>query len=301
MNATVETEFQCESCGARVSIKQGEFTSRCLFCDAPGVVSRPAAAGRSNPAFTLGFSIDREAAAQAVKGWIGRQKMAPFGLKRAAAERITGIYLPAYLYSATAQSDYQASIAEKYETFGVKEKLDGGVALGNREETEYRDLAGRRVAYVSDVLITASRNVLNQELEAIEPFDLGKLRRYSAALVAGWTAEEPSLSSDECLRLARAEAVASIPSALRAFMPGDGVSSLRHTTEFVEESLDSILVPVWVFAMRYHPGKAPLRILVNGQTGKVGGFVPFSWGKLAVWLGVIAGLLAMARVAMHYL
>lgn len=294
------TEIQCESCGAVVSVEKGRLTARCLFCDAPSVISRPAGE-KGRPVFALGFSVEREEAARAVQRWISRQKMAPFGLKRAAAERVTGVYLPAYLYSATAQSDYQASIAEKYETLGIKDKSDHGVTVGSREETEYRDLAGRRVAYVADILVTASRNVTNEELAAIEPFDLGRLRRYSPGLVAGWIAEEPSIGREECLRLARAEVESAIPGALRSFMPGDGVRLLRHATQFIEESLDAILVPVWVFGIRYHPRKPPLRIVVNGQTGTVKGNVPFSLGKVAAWAGAVLCLLILARLGLSLL
>ena len=191
------------------------------------------------------------------------------------------------------ESHYQASIAENYEKLAVKSGSNGGVSVGKSEETEYRDLSGMRVAYVADVVVSASRNVTNEELAAVEPFDLGKLRRYSPVMVTGWRAEEPARTPDESSRLARAEVEDSVGAVLRNFMPGDGVRSLRHTTGFVEESLDEILVPVWVFAIRYHPQKAPLRILVNGQTGKVGGIVPVSWAKVALWIAVI-GLLLLA-------
>lgn len=294
-------ELQCESCGARISVEKGHFTSRCLFCDAPAVISRATLHDRQRPLFALGFTVERETAAKAVKHWIARQKMAPIGLKSAAAERVTGVYLPAYLYSATAESDYHASIAENYERIAIKGKAGDGVTIGSQEETEYRDLNGRRVAYIADVLVSASRNVTNEELAAIEPFDLGNLRRYTPSLVAGWVAEEPSLSRDECFRFARAEADAAIPGALHQFMPGDGVRSLRHATQFVEESLDAVLVPVWIFAIRYHPRKPPIRIVVNGQTGKVVGSVPFSWGKAAVLLAILGCSLIAARFAMSFL
>ena len=297
MTDAVESEVQCESCGARVCVEDRALTVRCLFCDAPSVVSRLAAKERPRPVFALGFRVQREEAARAVAQWIGRQKMAPFGLKRAAMERITGVYLPAYLYSGTTHSNYVASIAEKYEVVDVERRSGGGVSVGTREETEYRELEGRRAAYVSDVLVTASRNVLNAELAAAEPFDLTQLRRFSPALVAGWKAEEPSLGREECLRLARAEVDASMAGALRDFMPGDGVRSLRHSTEFVEECLDAVLVPVWVFALRYDARKPPLRILVNGQTGKVGGVAPFSWGKAALW-AVAVGILVVGITAL---
>ena len=64
------------------------------------------------PVFALGFAVEREAATRAVRDWIGSRRMAPFGLRHLAVERMSGVYLPAYLYSATANSRYEASIAE---------------------------------------------------------------------------------------------------------------------------------------------------------------------------------------------
>lgn len=277
-----------------LSIGAEQRTERCPFCDAATVVTRESVPGRPHPAFALGFVIGREQAAQAVARWIRRRKMAPFGLTRAAAERITGIYLPAYLYSATADSQYRASIGENYKRLGIEGDDDGGVVLRRKEKTEYLDLTGRHVAYVADILVTASRSLSNREVEALEPFDFGRLRRYSPALVAGWTSEEPTLSPEECLRLAKAEAEASIAHSLHAFMPGDEVRSLQHQTQFVDESIDLTLVPVWTFAMRYHPRKPSVRVLVNGQTGRVGGVIPFSWAKLG--LIVLIAVLALATL-----
>ncbi len=84
-------------------------------------------------------------------------------------------------------------------------------------------------------------------------------------------------------------------------MPGDGVRSLRHHTEFEEESIELALVPVWVCTMRYHPRKPPLRILVNGQTAMAGGWVPFSWAKLGLLLLASAAIVSLAIVALSLL
>jgi hypothetical protein len=81
---------------------------------------------------------------------------------------------------------------------------------------------------------------------------------------------------------------------LHEFMPGDGFRSLRHETTFEEESIDLVLVPVWVCTMHYHPRKPPLRILVNGQSARVGGIVPFSWAKLGLILLAVAAAVAAA-------
>lgn len=253
------------------------------------------------PVFALGFAVEREAATRAVRDWIRSRSMAPFGLRHLAVERLSGVYLPAYLYSATASSRYEASIAEKYKKLGLDRDGDGGTSLQRREETEYRDLTGRHVASLADILVTASHNVSNEEIQAIEPFDLGRLRRYTAALLQGWSAEEVSATPETCLGHARGEARASVTRLLHGFMPGDGVRSLRHHTEFEEESIDLTLVPVWICTMRYHPRKPPLRILVNGQTARAGGWVPFSWAKLGLVLLASAAVLAAAIVGLRLL
>jgi hypothetical protein len=263
-------------------------------------MNRPASSGRLEPVFVLAFKRDRDAATQAVSEWIAGQKMAPLGLKGRAAERITGVYLPAYLYSAAARSDYQASIGERYGELGVRRKAGGGASVGHREEMEYRELRGRHVAYLADVVVTASKGISNQEVQAIEPFDLDQLSRYAPALIAGWSAEEASLPPEECLRVARVEGQAAIRRALQEFMPGDDVRDLRHTTVFEEESIDLTLVPVWVFAFRYHRRKPPLRVLVNGQTGRVSGALPVTWGRLgliAAAVVLVAGA-ALAAISM---
>jgi hypothetical protein len=50
---------------------------------------------------------------------------------------------------------------------------------------------------------------------------------------------------------------------------------------------------VWVCAVRHHPQKEPVRLLVNGQTGAVHGRVPVSWGKIAAAVGVGLALLTL--------
>ncbi len=283
--------FGCDSCGARICFEAGQRTTRCPFCDTPLVADRPAIRDRPHPVFALGFAIDREGAVKAVRQWLSRQKLRPWGMKAAAAQAITGIYLPCYLYSAAANSRYQARIAENY-TRLVVDKDGAGVRSG----TEYRDFAGRHATYVSDVLVTASRAVSNDELQTVEPFDLNKLCRYSPTIIAGWNSEEPSLSTEDCLLLGRLEGDAAVAALLRDYMPGDGVATLNHSTEFNEESLDHTLVPVWVLAIRDHAQKPPVRILVNGQTGKVGGKIPYSRVKLGGL--IVAGLVALAALFM---
>jgi hypothetical protein len=282
-------EVSCRSCGAQILFEPLQRTTRCPYCDSPSVVDRPVTVDRPDPVFGLGFVLSRDEATRRMRRWIRGRRMAPFGLKDRSAEKVEGVYLPAYLYSATAHTGYTASIGEHYRD---REK---------KKRTEYRHLAGKHATYVADVLVTASRGIPNDEVEGIEPFDLGRLARYTPGLVAGWISEEPSLSREECRRLGRQEASARIDRMLHRFLPGDTVRDLRQGVELTDESIDLTLVPLWVFAIRYDDEKPPIRVLVNGQTGKVFGRVPVSWAKIGLIALGLLGLVGLVRLVAWWL
>jgi hypothetical protein len=287
--------LECETCGASLTVDAAQRSTVCPYCASPTVIERPPVAGRASPAFTLGFVIGQEAARAEVRRWLGsRGFFTQSSVRVASIDAMRGVYVPAYIYSALSRSSYAADIGENYtetETYTTTD-AKGNVVTRTRTvtRTEYRHLEGAHAAYLMDVIVTASRGVSNNELEAIEPFDLRALRRYSPALISGWIAEEPTLSMNECIALARGEALTKIGGMLTNFMPGDSHRGLVHRTLLERETADLLHVPVWVLAARHDPKKPLLRILVNGQTGKVIGDAPRSWLKI--------GLVVLAALAL---
>ncbi len=289
--AVVPVEVSCESCGAKLVVEPSHRTARCPYCDSPSVIDRPGTPDRPDPVFAIGFSIDGNRARGLLRAHLSGRRWAPTALRRAAAERVEGVYVPVYLYSAVADSRYHAAIGENYTTteFDAKRKTTRRVT-----KTELRDLEGRHRCSVDDLVVTASEGIPNTELQAVEPFDLGGLRRFTPALIAGWISEEPSLSRDECLDLARMESRAAVEGRLHSFMPGDSHTGLRFSTELTAEAMDLTLVPIWVCAVRWRSDREPIRLLVNGQTGSVAGAIPVSWAKIAA---VVAAGLALIGFA----
>ena len=290
------TTFSCNQCGASLAF-EGVRTATCPYCASPNFVERPPAREQPDPHFVVTFVGDAAVARRALDRWIGsRTLFADSALRRSRVEDIRGIYVPAYLYSAVAHTHYDAQIGENYtetETYTVTDE-DGNRETRTRTvtRTEYRPLAGYHVSYVTDVIASASQGLANEELGRIEPFDLKQMRRFDHALVSGWIAEEFSWSSDECQRACRSEAVDQVGMKLRRFMPGDSYSDLSWRTNVAWEALDPIMIPVWVLALRYRDTKDPLRVVINGQTGKVAGKVPLSAWKVTVGIIVLAALIA---------
>ncbi|MGD8441279.1 MAG: hypothetical protein PVG53_12130 [Holophagae bacterium] len=286
-------DVSCAACGARLVIATTHRTARCPYCDSPSVVDRPATEDRPDPIFAIGFAVDRGRAGAALRAYLQRRRWAPGALRRATADKVEGVYLPGYLYSAVASSEFSAQIGETYTElqFDPKKKRMRRVT-----KIEFLPLSGHHRCYVGDRFVTASESVANTELQAIEPFDLGGLRRYGPALVSGWIAEEPSLGREACLELARAEARAEVHDRLVAFMPGDSHHSLHSAVDLTDEALDLVLLPVWVCSVRWRSDRPPVRLLVNGQTGAIGGEVPVSWAKIAAAVGAGLALVGLGTL-----
>jgi len=288
--------FSCGHCGASLTF-DGVRTATCPYCASPNFVEHPPSTDRPAPGFVVTFAGDAAAARRWLDRWLhGRSIFADSAIKRATIEDLRGVYVPAYLYSAVAHTDYTAAIGEHYtetETYEVKDK-DGNQRTETRQvtRTEYRELSGHHVGYVTDVVVSASAGLPNRELAAIEPFDFKQLRRYTPAMVSGWITEEFSRSVDDCTRMCRSEAIDDVGAKLRRFMPGDSHCDLHWRSTVSWESLDPILVPVWVLALRYRDDKPLLRVVINGQTGAIAGKAPLVWWKIA--LAVVPVVIAAA-------
>ncbi|WP_437615994.1 hypothetical protein [Sorangium sp. So ce834] len=290
-------QLECETCGASLRVEADQRTAVCPFCASPSVVERPPSNDRPSPHFVLGFSMARESAQGAVTAWLGKRSLfVQSSVKKGTIDAIRGVYTPAYLYSAMAQTRYAAQIGENYQETETYTTTDdkGNTVTRTRvvTRTEHRHLEGQHATYVMDVLVVASRAVQNAELEAIEPFDLRTMRRYTPAVLSGWVAEEPTMTQAECYALARREALEKVGRDLPGFMPGDSHHGLTHETRLDQETLELIYVPLWVLAIRHDPRKPPFRVLINGQTGAIHGKAPLSWVKIA--LAVLLAILLLA-------
>ncbi|TWT66071.1 hypothetical protein [Allorhodopirellula solitaria] len=282
-----EQEIACQSCGAVLHVDTKVLSTTCPYCASPSIIHRPSRPDRPEPVFLVGFTVNHQRASAQVRRWISRSGFfARSDFKRAVPKLTHGIYLPAYLYGAVARSQYSARIGENYtetETYTTTDS-NGRTVTRTRTvtKTEWRSLQGHHDSYIVDVLVTASHGVDNPALEAIEPFDLRSLRAYTDAFVSGWLAEEPSRSQQECLEMAQRETLTLVDQKLNQFMPGDSFTNLQSHTDVSHEVIDLVLLPVWSYALRYSEDQPPVQILVNGQTGRVGGNVPVSTTKIAV-------------------
>lgn len=291
-----QSTIQCEGCRAVLTLPGAERAQVCPYCASPNVVAAPTRS--EQPTFCLPHAQGEVLARRSLEDW---QRTLGFfrhpGVRKATLEAFKGVYLPAVLYSATGRTKYSASIGEEYyvtETYTVT--VNGRTETRTRQvkKHEWVPLSGEFHSYASDIIVSASSGIPNAELEAVEPFDLRGLRRYSPGLVAGWGVEAATRKTDDCIALARGEFVREVGSRLSGFMPGDTHSDLNHHSTVEAESAEPVLVPLWVLALKYDEAKPALRVLINGQTGKTWAKVPWSWprivGAIVIAVAAITGI-----------
>jgi len=279
--------LRCEQCGATLEIEPSSRTGRCLYCASPQVVALPPDPDRPEPTFVLPFDLPPERALEAARAWVQGSRFAPESFRRAKVEDIRGVYVPAYLYTAAVRADYQVSIGVRYTE--VRQGRDGKVET--KRETEWSSLYGVWEMWSEDEVVTASGGIPNEELQTVEPFDLRRLRAYAPELLLGFAAEVPTLPGERCRALAREELVAQVARRLERSFPGDTYRSFHHQTEVGDEDLEPVLLPLWVLPVRYGKDERMVRLLVNGQTGRVTGDRPLSWVKVLLAVAGVVGLL----------
>lgn len=289
--------LRCDACGAEILLHEERRSYICPFCESTYVLQVPASENRPQPEFVIGFAITSEQAEARFRAWISeRSFFRPADLAFVQLEdRLRGVYLPFWHFAVTAESVWQATIGQHwYRTETVTSRgPDGKMRTTTRQvqETEWWPLQGRHHHYYSGYLVSAAKGLSQAEADSIRPFQLPALKRYDPSYLAGWQAEEASVSRDEALPVCTAEFEQQERRNIASFLPGDTHRALEVRTQFSNVTSDLCLLPLYLMNYRYR-GVA-YRFLINGQTGKIVGRRPISSTRvaIAIALGIGAVLL----------
>jgi hypothetical protein len=293
--------IRCGGCGSQVEVPEAQRSMRCPYCAAATVLAPEGAAVQ--PTFLLPFSVDERAAREAMKEWLespeGRRL--PKVVRRSPLRAVVGTFVPVWVFGARARSRWNVQIGEHW-TETVQERVvdsNGRETTRTRviRHTEWQPLMGMHDAWVSDVLVSGSKGISGEAIGALGPFDLRMLQRYDSALISGFLAESHAVDDEDARGSGRAEARAQIAKGIERFMPGDEYRHLHCETKLDSETLESLLVPVWIARVSSGGALPASTLVVNGQTGAAWGTGPRDPGSLAqtlleiaIFLGVLGGI-----------
>lgn len=272
----------CNGCGASLYGADGRRPAWCPYCRSTSFTD--VAAGSERERAVLPFAVERETAIATVREWIRKRWLSPERFRRAEVAEVRGVYVPVYLGNATVHADYNVSVR----------------AIDNRKHAAPRPwvpMRGRWSGRVEQAWVSASKVLSEAALDGLRPFALDELRRFDARLVAGWEREECGVP--------RVHAEARLQQEIRSEVQGRvalhflGDQKRVHHIDLQYESWHAalVLLPVWVLSVREGVAGPAVRVLLNGQTGRLHASAPKSWLKQTV----VAVVLLLALTLIHSL
>ncbi len=257
-------EYHCSTCGATLVADENtsdEHTSAsiCAFCGNPTLVYDHLT-GEFTPDSVIPFSIDKEQAKGLVKRWMGKGLLTPSNLKsESVLEKITGIYVPFWLYDYDCQDHMTANATRTRHSSDMNYYY---------HYTDHFHVTRHTSANFRKIPADASSRMPDDIMDKLEPFDYGKLNIFEMPYLAGFMSEKFNYSADEIENRTRQRAVNYITEMTRSSIQGySSVTVVDNNVQAVNTRDEYALLPVWI--LNYNYKGVNHKLYMNGQTGKI--------------------------------
>ncbi|HST82109.1 MAG TPA: hypothetical protein VLL08_10285 [Kineosporiaceae bacterium] len=284
----------CSGCGART--ETDKLSDACPFCGA-AIVLEPNAEAMITPEAVLPFGIQKDAALNSMREWIGSRWFAPNSLKALAAhEDIQGTYLPHWTFDSDTTTRYEGQRGDYYYTTESYTDADGERQEREVRHTRWRSTSGTVQRTFDDVLVPAVTSLPDDKLNELEPWDLPEVKPYQPEYLAGYQTLRYEVEPPEGFERFKTSVNSTIERDCLDDIGGD--EQRLHGTEINWDALTFklLLLPAWLAAYRYND--RAWRVMINARTGEVIGERPYSPWKIAA--AVIAILTALAIAVVLY-
>ncbi len=272
--------FRCPSCGAELMTDEHTVATICSYCGNPGLIL-DRVSGVQSPKAVLPFRITKEQAVERFLKWTRNGLLTPSDFtSKNTLEKITGMYVPYWLYDYRINVDMKARATRSHVT--------------RRGDMEYTYTDHYQVYRSVDtefekIPVDASKRMDDKVMESLEPYDYQDLKEFEMGYLSGYVADKYDAGSEELQDRAKARAREAAIGVTRSTIGGyHTVQVMDQRVHIQEKQVDYVMMPVWVLNYRYQ--EKDYSFMLNGQTGKLHGKLPISKGKMAKWFGIISGV-----------
>lgn len=270
--------YSCPSCGAELICDENTAAAACPYCGNPTVMPGQFA-GQLRPDFIIPFKLSKEDAVKALKDHYKGKILLPKSFTQENhVQEIQGIYVPFWMFDGEAEGNahYEATRSHTYRS-------------GDYEitKTEHYDISRAGCISFEKIPADASSKMPDDYMDSIEPYDYQDLKPFSTAYLPGFLADKFDVTVEQCVQWADQRCKGTLSLALRDTVTGyDTCTLINDSVSLKRGKVHYALMPVWMLNTNWK-GKNFL-FAMNGQTGKVVGDLPVSWGKFLGLFAVIA-------------
>lgn len=264
--------FTCSSCAAEIVCDENTMATECVYCGNPTLV--PARfSGVLKPDYVIPFKKTKEEAVAALKEFYKGKWLLPGKFtEHNRVEAIQGLYVPFWMFdsSVTAMATFQAENDMIYDT------EDATIT----ETSVYECIRKGSMAF-EKIPADGSKRMDDTYMESIEPFDYNELVPFNSAYLAGYLADKYDVTAEENEpRIDKRVSNSSVEVLQQTVTGYMRVSESERAVEKNEGRVEYAMVPVWILTTRYD--NKPYTFMMNAQTGKMVGSLPYSSTKAMV-------------------
>jgi len=280
--------YICPSCGGQVISDETTAATFCPYCDNPTIMPQQVSGGLK-PDAVIPFKTTREDAQRAFLNLCKGKPLLPrFFTEQQRLEKITGMYVPFWLY------DCSGSFDGSFKATRIHRWSDSRY---DYTRTEHFLLKRAADAEFAGIPMDGSSKMEDIFMESIEPFDCDALTDFDTAYLTGYLADKYDVEAEK----GNARVKERVENAMDQKIQGSilGYATCIPTSRNMnikQGRVRYVLLPVWMLNTRYKD--KIYTFAMNGQTGKMTGSFPICPKRTAMWFGgIFAAVTAVVSLA----
>ena len=268
--------YNCPDCGAEIITEENTAATFCLYCGNTSII-RNRLEGKFAPSLIIPFKTEKEKAIEAFKNIRKGRPFVPSSFNSEAnIEKITGLYIPFWLYNITVDGRMDGTATK------VKHWTVGNT---HYTKTDYYNVERAGKMYFKRVPVDGSKKFDNDIMNTIEPFDYGELVKYNHAYLSGFLAEKYDVDSEEAFTDAKERVLTSGKKTIDKSLNYATVSKKNEVVEVADKQNEYVLLPVWMVSVKYN--NEFYIFAMNGQTGEFVGNIPLDKKKVVIYTALV--------------
>ena len=273
--------FTCSSCGAEIVCDENTMATECVYCGNPTMIPKRFD-GMLKPDYVIPFKKTKEEAVAALKRFYEGKRLLPSAFTaNNRVEAIQPMYVPFWLFD----SEVEAHANFRAESINV---IDTGDEI-IKEISVYSCERGGTMQF-QKIPVDGSNKMDNSYMESIEPFNYADLVPFSAAYLTGYLADKYDVDAEASAPRADKRVEKSAVEVLSSTVQNyDFVSEQSSAVIKSGGKVSYVMVPVWILTTRYND--KPYTFMMNGQTGKFVGSLPYDSTKAFLYPAVCSLIL----------
>lgn len=274
---TTYIEYHCKNCGAKIIADDQTAATFCVYCGNTAIL-KSKLSGKFAPSKIIPFSKSKQDAIEAFKSLSkGRPLMPKFFNKQENIEKISGVYIPFWLYSISSNGKLDGS-CKKITTWVAGDYAYTKTDIFNVERDV--DLVFNRVP------VDGSTRFDNDIMNTIEPFDYNKMVDYNHAYLSGFLAEKYDVESTVAEAEANNRVIESTNNALSNSLSSYSIRNIKNqTVNHKTTKTEYVLLPVWMVNVKYN-GEF-YTFAMNAQSGEFVGNIPVDKPKAVMYAALV--------------